>query len=215
MIDLWGPMACFTPPMAKVERYSYPVPTPSAIRGALASIYSKPEEFYWMVKKIEVMRPIQYMLCKRNELKSTIAKPEQPIDCEDADVRTQRTTMFLKDVRYRVTARLVPRQGGADVEASLRNQAKRRIESGQCFLQPYLGLRECTCYFELASEPATPIQETMELGMMVFDTHVPGDKQERSESNVSLYQCSMVNGVIEVPDYESDAVLKIGRAVHV
>lgn len=35
----------------RVERYSYPCPTPSAARGALESFYFKPR-FYWQVTRI-------------------------------------------------------------------------------------------------------------------------------------------------------------------
>ena len=28
-VEVWGDFACFTPPYAKVERLSYPFPTPS------------------------------------------------------------------------------------------------------------------------------------------------------------------------------------------
>ena len=45
---------------------TYPVPTPSAARGILASIYSKPAEFYWQVRRIEVLKPIRYATFKRN-----------------------------------------------------------------------------------------------------------------------------------------------------
>ena len=34
-LEVWGEFACFTRPEMKVERYSYPVITPSAARGIL------------------------------------------------------------------------------------------------------------------------------------------------------------------------------------
>ena len=47
IVDVWGDFACFSRPESKVERLTYPVPTPSAMRGVLSAIYSKPNEFYW------------------------------------------------------------------------------------------------------------------------------------------------------------------------
>lgn len=32
-IEVWGDFACFSMPYAKVERLTYPFPTPSAARG--------------------------------------------------------------------------------------------------------------------------------------------------------------------------------------
>ena len=58
-ITVWGDFALFSRPEGKVERITYPVPTPSAVRGMLASIYSKPAEFYWQVQRIEVLKKIQ------------------------------------------------------------------------------------------------------------------------------------------------------------
>lgn len=74
VVEVWGDLACFTDPASKVERRSYPVPTPSAARGILSAIYSKPPEFYWQVKRIEVLNPIRYISFKRNEVKATVRK---------------------------------------------------------------------------------------------------------------------------------------------
>ena len=41
-VDLWGDYAAFAPPNGKLERTTPPAPTPSAIRGILSAIYSKP-----------------------------------------------------------------------------------------------------------------------------------------------------------------------------
>ena len=66
VIEVWGDFACFTMPYAKVERLTYPFPTPSAARGILSAIYSKPKEFRWQVNRIEVLNPIRYISFKRN-----------------------------------------------------------------------------------------------------------------------------------------------------
>ena len=67
VLEVWGDFACFSQPQGKVERLSFPVPTPSAVRGILSSIYSKPAEFFWQVNRIEVLNPIRYISFKRNE----------------------------------------------------------------------------------------------------------------------------------------------------
>ena len=40
-LEVWGDFACFSAPYAKVERLTYPFPTPSAARGILSAVYSK------------------------------------------------------------------------------------------------------------------------------------------------------------------------------
>ncbi|WP_418690728.1 CRISPR-associated protein Cas5 [Agathobaculum sp.] len=64
VIEVWGDLACFTMPYAKVERLTYPFPTPSAARGILSAIYSKPKEFRWQINRIEVLNPIRYISFK-------------------------------------------------------------------------------------------------------------------------------------------------------
>ena len=104
-VTVWGDLACFTSPTTKVERLSQAVPTPSAARGILSSVYAKPKEFFWMVTKIEVLKPIRYISVRRNEVKSILGNNMEPISAEDE--RTQRQTVFLYDVRYRITAQIV------------------------------------------------------------------------------------------------------------
>ena len=41
-LEVWGKYALFTRPELKVERVSYDVPTPSAARGIVESIYYHP-----------------------------------------------------------------------------------------------------------------------------------------------------------------------------
>ena len=88
ILEVWGDYACFSEPYAKVERLTYPFPTPSAVRGILSSIYSKPKEFYWQVNRIEVLSPIRYISFKRNEVKVTVSN--KPIFTDEE--RTQRHT---------------------------------------------------------------------------------------------------------------------------
>ena len=101
VVEVWGDLACFSMPDAKVERLTYPVPTPSAVRGILSSLYAKPREFYWQVNRIEVLNPIRTISFKRNEGKSKVR--DKPIFTDED--RTQRQTVALRDVRYRFAAK--------------------------------------------------------------------------------------------------------------
>lgn len=213
-LEVWGDFASYCPPFAKVERLTYPVPTPSAIRGVLSSIYCKPAEFYWQVTKIEVLNPIRYMNFMRNEVKSTVSMKseiENTILYTDED-RTQRQTQVLKDVRYRITARICPRKEFQGTLEQLSCQALRRIRSGKTFCQPSLGMREFVCYFEESDGTHPPIDVSMDLGLMVYDVFDLHDYSVRAKTkpSLSLYHAVMEHGVICVPDYDSDEVLKGG-----
>ena len=214
-LEVWGDFACFSPPYAKVERLTYPIPTPSAARGILSSIYAKPPEFYWQITKIEVLNPIRYMNFMRNEVKSTVSiktDVSKSILYTDED-RTQRQTQVLKDVRYRITARICPRRDYTGTVEQLYSQALRRIRGGKTFMQPSLGLREFVCYFEESDGTRPPVDVSMDLGLMVYDVFDLHDYsvKKKAKPNLSLYHAVMRHGVIHVPDYDSDAVLKGGN----
>lgn len=99
-LEVWGPMACFTRPELKVERVSYDVITPAAARAIFEAIFWKPA-IRWQVTKIEVLNRIKWTSIRRNELKFS---KQQPIFIEEE--RTQRNTLMLADVRYRIYAML-------------------------------------------------------------------------------------------------------------
>lgn len=214
VLEVWGDFACFSRPDGKVERLTYPVPTPSAVRGILSSIYSKPKEFYWQVNRIEVLNPIRYISFKRNEVKSKMGKKQEPLFTDEE--RTQRQTVALRDVRYRFAASLCPRPDFAGTETQLYEQALRRIRGGKTFVQPALGLKEFVAYFQEGDceRGPKPIPVDMDLGLMVYDIFDLHDCEvrEKTRPRLSLYHCVMRQGVIQVPPYDSPEVLK-GDAV--
>ena len=210
-VEVWGDFGCFSRPESKVERLTYPVITPSAARGILSTIYSKPPEFYWQVKKIEVLRPIRYMSFKRNEvINSKIGRGMKPMLVEDS--LTQRQTVALKDVRYRITAEIIPQKDFKGTVDQLYEQALRRIRGGKCYYQPSLGTREFVCYF---SEPtdAEPVPVDLDIGIMlydVFDIH-KYKVTEKAEPYVTVFKARLEQGVLNVPPFDSDEVLKPER----
>ena len=210
-MEVWGDFACFSRPESKVERLTYPVMTPSAARGILSAVYSKPPEFYWQVKKIEVLHPIRYMSFKRNEvINSKIGRKPAPMLVEDD--RTQRQTVVLKDVRYRITAEIKPQKDFRGTVNQLYEQAQRRIKGGKCFFQPSFGMREFVCYFGEPTD-AQPIPDTLDLGIMlydVFDLH-KYEVTPKAEPFVTVFEAKLENGVLDVPDFDSELVLKPER----
>ncbi|MCI5669272.1 MAG: type I-C CRISPR-associated protein Cas5c [Oscillospiraceae bacterium] len=210
-VEVWGDFGCFSRPESKVERLTYPVITPSAARGILSAIYSKPPEFYWQIKKIEVLSPIRYISIKRNEvINSKIGRGMKPMLVEDS--RTQRQTVALKDVRYRITAEIIPQKDFKGTVEQLYEQALRRIRGGKCYYQPSLGMREFVCYF---SEPTDtePVPVDLDIGIMLYDVFDLHNYKvtKQAEPYVTVFKARLEQGVLNVPDFDSDEVLKPER----
>lgn len=119
------------------------------------------------------------------------------------DERQQRAGLFLRDVRYRIygyfdfinpwqrkknnsikPGDLEDRQEiihSDETEAKYAAMFERRALKGQCFHRPYLGCREFACYFRLVQTPgqekATPIDETRDLGFMLYDLDFERDEK--------------------------------------
>lgn len=82
---------------------------------------------------------------------------------------------------------------------------ERRARKGQCFNQPYLGCREFSCYFKLVdpeADAATPINETRELGFMLYDM----DFSDETNITPAFFKANLINGVVNVPDWDSEEV---------
>lgn len=228
VVEVWGDFACFSRPEAKVERFSYPVMTPSAARGVLDAVYAKPIEFSWRINKIEVLKPIQFIALRRNEVKDKISEravriasqkggelepiivdATQEMSGTDTKGRTQRQTIALKNVRYRIHAQIQPRPGMENRIKSLVNQAERRLQGGKCFYQPYLGCREFVGYFSPIPSEKTPIKDSIDLGWMVYDVFdldrvAVGD----AKPFISLFKAKLEEGVLNVPPWDSPQVKK-------
>ncbi|MCK9408544.1 MAG: type I-C CRISPR-associated protein Cas5c [Bacteriovoracaceae bacterium] len=100
-LEVEGDYACFTRPEMKVERVSYDVPTPSAVRAVFESIFWKPA-IRWEVTKIEILNPIKWISVRRNEVGAIMSERSNGILIEDN--RQQRASLFLRDVKYRFYA---------------------------------------------------------------------------------------------------------------
>ena len=86
---------------------------------------------------------------------------------------------------------------------------ERRASKGQCFNQPYLGTRECSCSFRLvnpeAEELTAPISENRDLGIMLYDMDF---EQNLKNPPAMFYRAQMENGVINVPPKDSEEILR-------
>lgn len=218
-LELWGDYACFTRPELKVERVSYDVITPSAARNIFQAIFWKPA-IQWQITRIEVINPIKWFSIRRNEVGAigsgkTSAKPI--IATEN---RQQKNTLMLRDVRYRVYARMVyikpTKRSGEQVHDAGKDENpgkyhamfERRASKGQFFTAPYFGTRECAAFFKLLPDSAKGgddlLQESRNLGLMLYDM----DFTDKENPTSMFFMARMTNGVIEVPERESEEVLQ-------
>jgi CRISPR-associated protein Cas5d len=229
ILEVWGDFGCFTRPEMKVERFSYPIITPSAARGILDAIYWK-SKFRWQVTKVETFTPLNYIALRRNEVKDRAptekvicswiieqgrskkveVREPKPIFIDES--RTQRQTMALKNVRYRIHAKIHPYKGYEDEIQDMEAQFRRRAARGQCVHQPYLGCREFPAYFQLIDQTEVlqaPSSFSQNIGWMLYDVFNlsrPGKNSDKPF--ISLFRANIEKGVLSIPNYSSTDVKK-------
>lgn len=117
-------------------------------------------------------------------------------------------------MRYRITAKIVPRKEFSGSVTQLYEQAMRRIRSGKCYYQPSLGLREFVAYFEESDGTRQPIPVDLDAGWMVYDVFELDDYtvSKKTKTKLSLFHAVMEQGVIEVPPYGSPEIVRGGNA---
>ena len=231
-LEIWGDLACFTRPEMKVERYTYPVITPSAARGIFDAIYFKKSyNFYWQIEKIEILNPIKYIALRRNEVKDKApghskilawAEGKEAIEPQWADGtkalfgndtkgRTQRQTTALKNVHYRIHAHIVCRDNTSNIK-TFDAQFERRATQGKCFYQPSFGCREFPAFFELVQDTENlppAITQDMDTGWMLYDVFdLATANTSSAKASISVFHALIQQGVLDIPAYSSEAVKK-------
>lgn len=218
-LEIWGDFACFTRPELKVERVSYDVITPSAARNIFQAIFWKPA-IEWQITRIEVLNPIRWISVRRNEVGAIGAGNAKAKPIIATEKRQQKNTLMLRDVRYRIYARMIyipPKKrknekahnaGPDENPKKYQEMFERRASNGQFFTSPYLGTRECSAYFHLLEDKAKGcsdlLQESRDFGLMLYDM----DFSNPGNIIPLFYHAKMENGVIEVPEKESKEVLR-------
>jgi CRISPR-associated protein Cas5d len=202
-VKVYGEFACWTRPENKVERVSYECMTPSAARNILDCICWKPE-IRWVVTSISVLRPILFEALRRNEVQSKLSpgdvkrwmeKPESlrpMIAGAGSDEVTQRNTLALRNPAYIIEAYPhVFAPDGENTPVKYVAMMNRRVEKGQCFHRPALGLREFALDFEPPGPSDSPCPIDMPLGLMLYDVIF------RPEGNRAIFfQAELRGGVL-------------------
>jgi CRISPR-associated protein Cas5d len=204
-----GEFACFTRPEAKVERFSYPVMTPSAARNILDAISWRPQ-MRWIVTSITVLKPIRLMSVLRNEVQSKVSPVAIKKWMRDASTfeplvagagngtdGTPRNTTLLRNVAYWIDAYPHVFDTSSDNSpAKYVAMLERRVEKGQCFQRPYLGCREFAAEFGPPRDEDRPIQDSIEIGRMLYDiAFLP------EGNRAAFFEARLENGVmVTVPE---------------
>lgn len=230
-----GDYACFTRPEMKVERVSYDVPTPSALVGMLKSIYWKPSISY-VIDKIIIFNDINFINVRRNEVSDKMPVSRVKKQMHDAlgrdisiyasESRSQRASMLLKDVRYGIEFRFELTGVQCDDEgmnpAKHYSIIKRRIEKGQFYRVPTLGMSEFPVKkvslvedFDMSLiRPSIRNAGDVDLGYMVYQLAYEDGGRPLNEdwtnpifsdkAKTLYYRPHMVEGVIDVQKYAEE-----------
>lgn len=211
-IRVFGNKALFSRPELKVERYSYDIPTPSALVGLVESIYRHPGMKY-VIDRVKVINRIERISVKRNELKSKISadkvrkvlegKKELLYLDRSQDI-AMRNSSILTNVEYIVEFHfeLVPeKMHENDSEAKFASIINRRIEKGQCYKQPYFGCREFPAYFEKATGNEVSYYENegeKDFGLMLYGM----DYSDPQHYVPMFFNAVMKDGIVEMGNVE-------------
>ena len=216
-LEVAGDFGCFTRPEMKVERVSYDVITPSSVRSIFEAILWKPA-IRWQPERIEMLAPIRWTSVRRNEVSSKMSKNGGISGAYIEDERQQRAGLFLRDVHYRLTARLymTEQAGPDDNPTKFAEIFQRRLEKGQCFNQPYLGCREFACDFRPIRDKVSLDPDTLSnqdrrllgfegarpLGWMLYDL----DFRDPASPSPRFFNPWIENGIVAIPAADSEEV---------
>lgn len=231
-LEASGEYACFTRPEMKAERASYDFITPSAARSIFEAILWKPA-IRWRVTKIEVLKEIRWTSVRRNEVGGKASKGSGNFFIEDN--RTQRATLMLRDVAYRLYAEFdfippdkrgrvyntvpeyllesdeaeliqIPNDRKDEKAAKYAAMFDRRASKGQCFHHPYLGCREFAADFRLVKDPDSEPVKPISLDKDFGWMLYDLDYSDPKNIHPRFFHAIMEQGVIHVPDWNSPEV---------
>lgn len=208
-LEVWGKYALFSRPELKVERVSYDVPTPSAARGLVESIYFHPG-LKWHIRRIYVLSPIKFTNIRRNEVKgkllaqdarNAIMGSKSDLYIAASQQIVQRAAMVLQDVHYVIEAEfeMTAKAAPGDNPGKFQDIITRRMAKGQCFHTPYFGCREFPANFRPWVGGSVPtIPETKDLGIMLYDF----DYSDPANITPLYFHAKLENGVLNTTDVE-------------
>ncbi len=208
-IEVRGEFACFTNPLMKADRMTYPVITPSAADGILRSIYWHPGVNY-RINRIFVLEPPKTSTITRAEIadkpRFDPARPYYVVD-DDSNRQLRTETVLLKphyiiDYEFELDEKFVTQTGekGVDAVGKVTEIINRRLKNGKCYRRPFLGLREYSADF-MEWEGGRKVPETVpwteDLGLMLYGLDYTGEKPKPI-----MFEAKVENGVVDLRGVE-------------
>lgn len=214
-LEVWGDYACFSRPEMKVERVSYDFITPSAARGLIEAIMWHPG-MRWIIDRIQVCNPIRFTNIRRNEVKDVIPVGNIKSLMEKGNGESfivtsksiqQRAAMVLKDVRYIIDAHfeITSKAAPSDNSGKFQEMTRRRVEKGQFYYQPCLGVREFPANFKICEkrpECLVELKGEKDMGWVLLDM----DYSDLEDIQPRFFRAIMKDGIIEVPEMKDKEV---------
>lgn len=135
--EIAGPVALFTRPDTGSSPISYPAPTKSSLKSMFESVVMS-KEAYFEPQKIEICTPIVF-----HKYSTNYGGPLR----KSGTVNFQLFSTVLENVCYKVYGIIKsfkPPTHGENPQHKLQEVFLRRLESGNFFSTPFLGLKEFT-----------------------------------------------------------------------
>lgn len=191
-----GPRACFTRPEFKTERVSYPLITPSAARAIFECVLWKPS-MAWIIRQVEVLAPVRWVSTLTNELDSKVPPGGALRGMDPEEHRAQRHNLMLRDVDYVIHAdvRLTDKAGPGENLRKFEEMFLRRLENGQLYRQPCLGLRELSADITPAHEAPDAVAWDEDLGLVHW-----GIDWASPDLKALPFRALVKGGILRVPE---------------
>jgi CRISPR-associated protein Cas5d len=192
-----GDRACFTNPHLNGERMSYDVPTGSALRQIIGSVYSKPE-MRVIIREIQILNPIRRGYIKLNGLKFSPREVTNPQ--LNAKHRHQYNISFLENVDYRVFFTIQDEgcdREGANTPGKHAAIFRDRLAAGKHYKQAFLGMREFVGFVLEDFDDKKPIDHSSDYGTMLHDIIHPTKYNKLKQAEISWTRVKVQNGVIK------------------
>lgn len=211
--EVSGDYALFTDPSTKTsgEKFSYPIPTYSALIGIVKQIYWKPT-FYWVIDSVRIMNPIRR---EAKGIKPTFLFPSQKGGKLINNALAYYT--YLQDVRYQVKAHYEFNPHHPELRQDW-NENKHSAILNRCLKvggkrPSFLGVSECAadvkpCEFNSGEGYYDHVDRTFDL---MFHSFGYPDETGIDEISVSFWKPQMVNGIIHFPKHHE---CTITRSLH-
>jgi len=171
--ELDGPLAMFTRADTGAVPISYPIPTPSALRGIVENI-KRTKGAYFVPVKVQVCKPIRFANYSFN-----YGGPLRKSNLLGTTTSMQVKASVLHDVCYKVFGVIESTNGvgHGNTRHALQCMLHRRIQKGRCYQKTYFGWSEFfTRYLGPLRSTTSPIDESANVGAVLRSVFAgPGD----------------------------------------